>query len=66
MDLFVCDSCGCVDAVDLAYPNGVLTDPTNTQCTECQTGTWHCFFPKEKYKDGFDVVINRPTGIGME
>lgn len=70
MDLFVCDTCNHVDAVDLAYNDKPMPQPTENkgvklECTKCQTGVWHEFFPYELYKDGFDVVVNRPSGFGL-
>lgn len=69
MDLFVCDKCNSVDAIDFAYPDGLLskdgTPPTKYICTKCQTGEWHDFFDKEVYRPDFDVVVNRPTSIGL-
>lgn len=68
MDIFCCDDCGVVDAVDLAYPGGSLQDGksrTHWQCTQCQRRDWHGFFDREKYRPDFDVVVNRPSGIGM-
>lgn len=69
MELFVCDSCGAVDGVDIAYPQGVMVEGKpreHWECTECQTGSWHELFDKEQYKPGFDVVVNRPNGLGLE
>jgi hypothetical protein len=69
MDLFVCDNCGRVDAVDLAYPSGPLDHgkpKTRWDCTKCQTGHWHNYFDYDKYRPDFDIVINRSTGIGLE
>lgn len=66
MTLFVCNACDCVDQIGLAYPSGRLpTTPLLQQCSQCQTGTWHNLFPKEKYQPGIDHVSNRPTGIGL-
>lgn len=69
MDMFVCDDCNHVDAVTLAYPSGPSPEEgqprTHWQCSKCQTGKWHQFFEYEPYRAGFDVVINRPTGIGL-
>lgn len=68
MDIFCCDDCGCVDAVSLAYPGGPLQDGksrTFWQCSECQNLEWHGLFDKEKYRPDFDIVINRPNGLGL-
>ncbi|MBE0438150.1 MAG: hypothetical protein IBX57_00085 [Gammaproteobacteria bacterium] len=68
MALFVCDVCGTVDSTDIAYPDGLMDGGkplTELKCTECQTGTWHELFEKEAYRPEFDVVINRPSGIGL-
>ena len=69
MDLFCCDNCGRVDAVDLAYPSGPLINGqarTHWECSKCQTGHWHGYFEYEKYRAGFDCVVNRPNGMGLE
>lgn len=68
MDLFCCDTCGCVDALPLAYPGGspkTTTPAASLQCTKCLTGKWHEHFEQEKYRPDFDVVINRPSGVGL-
>lgn len=69
MDLFVCDKCDHVDAVELAYPDGPLEDGKYRKkwlCTKCITGTWHEYFTHDKYRPDFDIVVNRPTGLGLE
>lgn len=68
MDLFCCDKCGTVDAVELAYPSGTLEEGkprSEWLCSQCLTGEWHGFFDAEKYRPGFDIVINRPNDIGL-
>lgn len=70
MDLFACDECGCVDALQFAYPDGPPkadkeTGTVKWVCTRCKTGEWHDLFPLETYRPQFDLVVNRPTGIGM-
>lgn len=70
MDLFVCDLCGAVDAVDLAYadrPRPAHTDDKHPEwlCTCCQSGKWHNLFDKRTYRPEFDLVINRPNGVGL-
>lgn len=44
MSMFVCSKCGCADntAVGDYWLN--MDAPL---CTECSTGKWHGFFPKE-------------------
>lgn len=70
MDLFVCDLCGAVDAVDLAYtdhPHPVHADASHPEwlCSECQSGKWHNLFSKRPYRAEFDMVVNRPSGVGL-
>ncbi len=57
-NLFVCDKCGCVD--DLS-----ATQQTSSgyECHECKYGTWHGFFPKERYNESEHDVVNR-AGYG--
>lgn len=70
MDLFACDNCGCVDAVQFAYPDGPpqqagKSDKVEWRCTHCQTGEWHDLFPLERFRPQFDIVVNRPSGLGL-
>ena len=70
MDMFCCDKCGHVDVTDLAYPDGPPESKEKDKapeliCTQCQTGQWHNLFNYERYRPGFDQVINRPTGVGL-
>lgn len=67
-DLFVCDSCDHVDRLSLAYPdhptlNGVQL--LRYSCTKCQGKPWHGYFEYQRYSPGYDLVVNRPTGIGL-
>ena len=67
--LFVCDRCDHVDVTDLAYPEGRKVTPKKPLkwiCTKCQLGEWHDTFPYEPYRPGFDHVINRESGLGLE
>ena len=60
MGEYVCESCGCVDLVEL------LPNPGEHICSECRTGTWHGLFPKRPYNPRIDLVVNRPSGVGLE
>ena len=60
MDEFVCEVCGCVDLVRLQVTPGVY------RCSECVTGHWHGLFPKQPYDPLKHLVVNRPSGLGME
>ncbi|QVD49115.1 hypothetical protein LUCX_45 [Xanthomonas phage vB_XciM_LucasX] len=63
-DKFVCDTCGTVDRLEFAYPDGKL--PTGEfKCTQCQTGTWHHLTTKRAYDPSKDLVVNRPSGLGL-
>lgn len=68
MMLFVCDNCGCVDAVELAYPE-LKVPPlslTKLHCSGCQPGKqWHARFEQKPYDQSQDLVINRCTGVGL-
>lgn len=69
MKLFVCDRCGGVDGVELAYPLGTKVKGEFLKtllCTKCQTGVWHNLFALEPYHPEIDQVINRPTVLGLE
>lgn len=66
MQLFVCDKCNTVDAVEIAYPQGPLAVPKKEWlCTCCQGKSWHDLFEKEQYRPEMDIVVNRPNGIGL-
>lgn len=67
MQLFQCDSCGCVDAVELAYPE-LKVPPlalVELKCSKCQTGEWHAQFDQEQFDPNKDQVINRSQGLGF-
>lgn len=66
--LYVCDKCGNVDVVEIAYPNlpGSLPLTVPTLCTQCQGKPWHNLFPLRAYDPKQDLVINRPTGVGLD
>lgn len=64
-DQFVCNTCGCVDALEFAYPSLPMISQDSLECTQCLTGTWHGHFPKRPYDPSKDVVINRASGIGL-
>lgn len=69
MQQFVCDKCNTVDGVELAYPRGPVKDGKPLKewlCTKCQTGEWHDLFEREEYRPVFDIVVNRPNGLGLE
>lgn len=61
-DTFVCDTCGCIDQLELA---GITNPCGNLQCTQCASGTWHDLFPRRQYNPTTDLVVNRPNGIGI-
>ena len=62
-DLFVCDTCNTVDSLEFAYPH---SSPSGSyQCTQCQTGTWHNLLTQRAYDPSKDLVVNRPSGIGL-
>lgn len=63
--LFVCARCNCVDSLELAYFGVLPQQPEQQVCTKCATGQWHDQFPQEPYNPDTDLVINRPTGIGL-
>ena len=63
MNLFVCENCNRVDSVELAYPAAAEL-PAAPTCTQCR-GAWHGQFPLRLYDPDNDVVVNRPTGIGL-
>lgn len=55
ISLFVCDKCGCVDAVACSPSRG-----DGWLCSECRTGSWHGIFEKSEYNpDVHHDVINR-------
>ena len=64
-DLFVCVKCECVDSIGLAYFGVLPQKPQNQLCTFCSTGKWHDQFPRAPYNPETDLVVNRPTGIGL-
>lgn len=68
MSLFVCDKCNHVDEMDVAYPQQPLAKGipiARYLCTKCQKKEWHGLFTYRPYSPNYDVVINRPTGIGL-
>lgn len=67
-DLFVCDSCQHVDSLSLAYPDNPTAKGAQLlryTCTRCQGKPWHNLFPYKCYDPEKDLVVNRPTGIGL-
>ena len=62
--LFVCETCNAVDALEFAYPKANPSGPL--QCTLCQTGQWHGLLTYRPYDPSKDLVVNRPTGIGLD
>lgn len=58
--LFACDVCETVDTLVLAPQ----TPGTPYKCSACQGG-WHGAFPKVRFDPATDVVINRPSGVGL-
>lgn len=69
MNLFVCDLCNKVDAVEIAYAgqriDGLAEGSPIWTCTQCQCGKWHDEFERRDYNPDFDLVINRPSGVGL-
>ena len=68
MDLFVCDNCHHVDHLTLAYPDLPTVKGARLlhyKCTVCQGRPWHEAFPYRPYDPEYDLVVNRPTGIGL-
>lgn len=64
-DLFVCDSCNHVDTLEFAYEGSVI--PTGPlQCTQCQSGQWHDLIHYRPYNPQVDLVVNRPSGVGLD
>jgi hypothetical protein len=65
-DLFVCESCGTVDSIKLAYTlQERQYDHQQWLCTCCQGKPWHNQFPMTPYDPENDFVINKETGIGL-
>lgn len=63
---FVCDACNCIDLVELAFPDGLPIEEPEHLCSLCQPdGTWHELFPRVVYDPDRDMVVNRPTGLGL-
>lgn len=69
MQLFCCDRCKHVDAVEIAYPDAPPQPVGNRApewvCTQCQEGEWHGLFEYRPYDQETDIVINRPSGVGL-
>lgn len=68
MNIFVCDCCDHVDALELAYPDNPTVKGVQLlryECTRCQGRPWHRLFPYRYYRPDRDLVVNRPTGIGF-
>ena len=64
--LFVCEDCGTVDNVDLAYSKSERkVHQGRWICTSCQGKPWHDQFPMAPYDSTNDHVLNRPDGIGL-
>ena len=76
-DLYVCDNCGCVDCLSLNLAAPAVTPGAKFLCSECLpvgvaqggfapgTGKWHGRYPKRAYDPTMDLVVNRPTGLGL-
>lgn len=64
-DMFVCDKCDNLDAIEFAYPDG-FTPGSPYECTQCQTGQWHGLLTQRQYNPAKDMVVNRPSGVGMD
>jgi hypothetical protein len=65
MQMFACDECSCVDAIQLAYNHRhmeVVGPPSPWLCTLCQGNRWHNHFPRVPYNPATDRVVNRSTG----
>ncbi len=68
LQMFVCEMCGDVDAIELAFHDGYIKDRGQSVrylCSECSCGHWHGVFPKEAYDPSRDLVVNRPNGLGL-
>ena len=58
MSMFKCDKCNAVDVFEIAYKEHIDGTPLSSlECTECQTGKWHGFFPKENYDSKKNIII---------
>lgn len=62
-DLFCCETCNHVDALEFAYPNGASAGPM--ECTKCQTGQWHGLMTYREFNPASDLVANRASGVGL-
>lgn len=65
-DLFVCEQCGNVDSVSLAYTKQEKQyGHPRWLCTSCQGKPWHNQFPMSPYDPEVDYVVNKESGIGL-
>lgn len=65
-DLFVCESCNTVDSLSLAYTKQEKQyDHKQWLCTSCQGKPWHNQFPMIPYDPDNDIVVNKPSGVGL-
>lgn len=65
LDLFVCNKCDHVDSIAVAYFGVLPQKPEEQLCTQCATGQWHDQFEHAPYNPATDLVVNRPTGVGL-
>lgn len=67
MQMFACNKCNNVDLVDLVFIDGKL--PLNKKlqlCTKCKSGKWHDKFEEKQFDPSKDIVINRPSNLGLD
>lgn len=75
--IFVCEKCNCIDELDLVL-SGPRPEPGyKLLCSSCLpvgvaqgglragTGEWHGKFPRQEYDPTQDLVINRPSPLGL-
>lgn len=78
MPVFVCDSCGNIEELDLVLAKPQVDPGARMLCSKCLPvgvaqggfkagdGKWHGHFEERKYDPDQDLPINRSTGLGME
>lgn len=76
MPLFVCESCGSIEELDLVLAEPSVKLGTRLLCSACLpaeasnglkagTGQWHGHFPRRQFDPEIDVVVNRPNGFSV-
>lgn len=76
MPLFVCESCGSVEELELVLAAPAVKPGTRLLCSACLpeeakdglkagTGQWHGFFPRRQFDPNDDIVVNRPNGLSV-